>query len=78
MVAFLALADDLPPNSRIVGFAALNTLIQTGSFLGPTLWGLAAERTGSFKFALAVIPFLLLGAGAIVLATRFIVIRPSR
>ena len=75
MLGFLIVADDLHPSARVVGFAALNTVAQIGSFVGPTLWGLAANRTGSFHFSLSVIPFVMLAAAGIVLAKRRRVMR---
>ncbi|MFM7273857.1 MAG: hypothetical protein ACKO4A_08375, partial [Gammaproteobacteria bacterium] len=55
---------------RAVGFAAVNTLAQIGSFAGPALWGVAAQRTGSFQTGLAVIPLMFLVAAGIVMAMR--------
>jgi ACS family tartrate transporter-like MFS transporter len=70
MLGFLIIADDLNPSARVVGFAAMNTIAQIGSFVGPALWGLAADRTGSFHFGLSAIPFVMLAAAGIVLAKR--------
>lgn len=70
MLGFLIIADELNPSARVVGFAAMNTIAQVGSFVGPALWGLAADRTGNFHFGLTVIPFVMLAAAGIVLAKR--------
>jgi ACS family tartrate transporter-like MFS transporter len=70
MLGFLIIADDLNPSARVVGFAAMNTIAQIGSFAGPALWGLAADRTDSFHFGLSVIPFVMLAAAGLVLAKR--------
>ncbi len=70
MMAFLIPADSVHPSSRAVSFAALNTICQVGNFLGPLLWGLAADRTGDFKFGLRVAPFVMLASMAILLLTR--------
>jgi ACS family tartrate transporter-like MFS transporter len=70
MLGFVLIADALHPSSRVVGFATLNTIGQVGSFSGPALWGLAADRTGSFHFGLSVIPFVMLASAGIVVAMR--------
>jgi predicted MFS family arabinose efflux permease len=70
MLGILIIADELNPAARVVGFAAMNTVAQIGSFFGPALWGLAADRTGNFQFGLSVIPFVMLAAAGIVLAKR--------
>jgi MFS transporter, ACS family, tartrate transporter len=70
MLGFMLVGDGLHPAHRVVGFAAMNSLAQVGSFLGPSLWGMAADRTGSFTFGLSVIPCVLLAAAGIVLAMR--------
>ena len=70
MVGVLILADAAHPAARAVSFAALNTIGQVGAFVGPWLWGVAADRTGSFQLGLAVVPFVLAAAVAIVMAMR--------
>ena len=60
----------LHPKNRAVAFAAINTIAQVGNFLGPTLWGLAADRTGSFQLGLSAIPFILLIPLGMILAMR--------
>jgi ACS family tartrate transporter-like MFS transporter len=70
MLGFLVVADDLTPPARVVGFAAMNTIAQIGSFIGPALWGLAADRTGSFQLGLSVIPCVMLAAAGFVLLKR--------
>ena len=70
MLGILIVADDLNPSARVVGFAAMNTIAQIGSFVGPSLWGLAADRTGGFQFGLSFIPFVMVAAAGIVLAKR--------
>lgn len=70
MLGFMLIGDRLHPRQRAVGFAAVNTLAQIGSFAGPALWGLAATRTGSFEAGLTVIPGVFLLAAVIVLALR--------
>lgn len=70
MLGFMLIGDRLHPGQRAVGFAAVNTLAQIGSFAGPALWGLAATRTGGFEAGLTVIPGIFLVAAAIVLSMR--------
>lgn len=70
MVAALILADAVHPAARAVSFAALNTIFQVGAFIGPWLWGIAADRTGNFRFGLDVVPFGLAAAVVIVMAMR--------
>lgn len=60
----------LHPRNRAVAFAAINTIAQVGNFLGPTLWGLAASRSGSFQLGLNVIPLVLLVPLGLILAMR--------
>jgi ACS family tartrate transporter-like MFS transporter len=70
LLAFALVADDLRPSTRAVGSAAVNTIAQIGSFVGPALWGLAADRTGTLQFGPSVIPLVMLVAAGIVLAMR--------
>ena len=60
----------LHPRNRAVAFAAINTIAQIGNFLGPTLWGIAASRTGSFQFGLGAIPIILLAPFGLILFMR--------
>lgn len=61
----------LHPANRPVAFAAINTIAQVGNFLGPVLWGQAANATGSFQLALNALPLvLLLPLGLILLMHR--------
>lgn len=67
----LVLATEvLHPESRAVGYAAVNTIAQVGNFSGPILWGLAFDGTGDYQLALGVIPVVLLLAAAITLLLR--------
>ena len=70
MAGFCVVADELHPGARAVGFAANNTISQVGSFLGPLLWGIAADRTGGFRFGLAALPVITAVAIVIVLLRR--------
>ena len=60
----------LHPANRAVAFAAINTIAQVGNFLGPTLWGLAANHTGSFQLGLNAMPLILLAPLGLILAMR--------
>jgi MFS transporter, ACS family, tartrate transporter len=60
----------LHPANRAVAFAAINTISQVGNFMGPVLWGYAADRTGSFQSALTIIPFVLLVPLGLIMAMR--------
>lgn len=64
------LADTLHPHSRAVGFAAMNTIGQIGAFIGPLLWGIAADRTGGFRLGLEIIPAILALAIWLALSSR--------
>lgn len=65
----LVLATEvLHPDSRAVGYAAINTIAQVGNFSGPILWGIAADASGGYELALGVIPLVLLVSGAIAFA----------
>ena len=64
----LVLATEvLHPQSRAVGYAAVNTIAQVGNFLGPVLWGAAYDATGSAETGLAVLPVVLMAAALLVL-----------
>ena len=62
-------SSDLP-DARPVGLAAVNTIAQVGNFVGPVLWGIAADHTGSFTYGFGVIPFVVLAAIALIFAMR--------
>ena len=70
LLAWAPLSEAVPIAARPVSLAAFNTLCQVGNSLGPILWGIAAERTGSFRFALGVAPLLMLPALGLVLVMR--------
>lgn len=60
----------LHPENRAVAFAAINTIAEVGNFLGPFLWGFAADRTGSFQLGLSAIPLILLPWLGLILTMR--------
>lgn len=60
--------DLVPPAQMAVGTAMINTLSQTGAFIGPILWGMARDATGSFRLGfggLAVVEALALACALI-------------
>jgi MFS transporter, ACS family, tartrate transporter len=67
MLTMPAASEMLHPANRAVAFAAINTIAQVGNFLGPFLWGYAADRTGSFLLGLGVIPIILLAPLGLIL-----------
>jgi ACS family tartrate transporter-like MFS transporter len=64
----LVLATEvLHPQSRAVGYAAVNTIAQVGNFLGPVLWGAAYDATGSAQMGFSALAPILLVAAALML-----------
>ena len=72
-LAMPAASAQLHPATRAVAFAAINTIAQVGNFLGPVLWGYAANQTGGFELGLTAIPIILLVPLGLILFMR-----PSR
>ena len=70
MIGSIGVSEAVPIAARPVSLAAFNTISQIGNSLGPILWGVAAERTGSFQFGLNVAPIVMLPAVAVLLMTR--------
>ena len=70
LLSMPAASAQLHPATRAVAFAAINTISQVGNFLGPVLWGYAANRTGSFEFGLSVIPVILMIPLGLILVMR--------
>lgn len=64
MMGCLLVSRFVHPSARAAGLAMTNSLGQVGAFFGPLLWGIAADRTGSFDLGLkALAPLLLVAAG---------------
>ena len=63
-------SESLHPDARPVGLAAVNTIAQVGNFVGPVLWGIAADRTGSFSYGFGIIPFVVTAAIVLIFAMR--------
>ena len=47
-----------------------NTISQTGAVLGPLLWGIAADRTGSYHLGIALLLPFALGSATLALLVR--------
>jgi ACS family tartrate transporter-like MFS transporter len=60
----------LHPRSAAVGVAAINALGQLGSFVIPSLWGVARDATGTYHAGLAVVAVNFALAAAIILVLR--------
>ncbi|MDQ2859155.1 MAG: MFS transporter [Pseudomonadota bacterium] len=54
-VFWLAPGEAIHTAAAAAGFAAINAIGQFGSFISTWLWGVASERTGDFRFGLAVL-----------------------
>jgi ACS family tartrate transporter-like MFS transporter len=63
-------ADVLPLGILAVGAAAINSMNQVGGFVGPYLWGLAKDATGTYSLALTVMTGAMLLAAALVMILR--------
>ena len=50
--------------------AAINTMANIGSFIGPYLWGAAKDATGGYHAGLMAIPVAYLTAGLLILNLR--------
>lgn len=67
----LVLATEvLHPESRAVGYAAVNTIAQVGNFSGPILWGMAMDATGSPQLGFALLPVVLVAGALLTLTGR--------
>jgi MFS transporter, ACS family, tartrate transporter len=70
VMGFVIVGDGIHPGSRAVSYAALNMIAQIGNFVGPVLWGISADRTGSFTQGLVMAATLTIAAMMVVLAMR--------
>lgn len=67
----LVLATEvLHPESRAVGYAAVNTIAQVGNFSGPILWGVAMDATGTSQLGFGLLPIVLIAAALLILVGR--------
>lgn len=60
----------MPVRELAVGAAAINTLSQVGSFVGPIGWGVAKDATGSFHPALIALSLVAVGMAGLILVLR--------
>ncbi|MEI6643548.1 MAG: MFS transporter [Novosphingobium sp.] len=65
MVSRLILAAD-----RAGGLAMANTISQSGAFVGPILWGVLADRTGSYHLGVALLIPMMAGSAAFAMLVR--------
>ena len=66
-------ADILPIPLLAVGCAAINSINQVGGFLGPVLWGMSRDATGSFRPALSGLAIAtVLAIGLTLLLRRYV------
>lgn len=71
MMSSILISRFVHPSGRPAGLAMNNTIAQSGAFFGPLLWGIAADRSGSFTVGLAMlVPLLLLAAVICLLGER--------
>jgi nitrate/nitrite transporter NarK len=69
-VIWLIPSDRLTGRSAAAGVAAIGTIGMIGSFLAPFGWGVLKDRTGDYQAGIAILPFMFLLAGAVVLWLR--------
>jgi ACS family tartrate transporter-like MFS transporter len=69
-VFWLAPCETINQNAMAVSVAAINSLGITGGFVGPLLWGMARDATGSFRAGLMTLSAAFLGAVILVLLMR--------
>jgi len=60
----------VPAADRAGGLAMANTISQIGAFAGPILWGVLADRTGSYHMGVALLIPMMAGAAAFALLVR--------
>lgn len=70
MLPLAAVSRLIPAADRAGGLAMTNTISQGGAFLGPILWGVLADRTGSYHLGVALMIPMALGAACIGLLVR--------
>ncbi|MFM9935921.1 MAG: MFS transporter [Novosphingobium sp.] len=67
----------IPAVDRPAGLAMANTISQGGGFIGPLLWGIAADRTGSYDLGIALLLPMALGSATLALLARQASLRPA-
>jgi ACS family tartrate transporter-like MFS transporter len=69
-VFWLIPSDALHGRSAAVGVAAIGSIGMIGSFVGPYLWGLARDHTGSYQAGLLTLTVTYLTAAALIVVLR--------
>jgi ACS family tartrate transporter-like MFS transporter len=69
-VFWLAPCETISPNAMAVSVAAINSIGIAGGFVGPLLWGMARDATGSFRAGLMTLSAAFLGAAVLVILMR--------
>jgi ACS family tartrate transporter-like MFS transporter len=69
-VIWLAPGEAIQPSTAAASIAAINSIGQLGSFVFPTLWGLAKDQTGGFHLGLTLLPIPFLLAAVVVVWER--------
>jgi ACS family tartrate transporter-like MFS transporter len=67
---FVICTEVVPPRMAGVAVAAMNTLCQLGAFVGPWLWGISKDRTGTYHLGLMLVPLAFVAAMAVTLNLR--------
>jgi len=60
----------IPAADRAGGLAMANTISQSGAFVGPILWGVLADRTGSYHLGVALLIPMMAGSACFALLVR--------
>lgn len=77
MLPLAVISRLIPAVDRPGGLAMANTISQTGAIFGPLLWGIAADRTGTYHLGIALLLPMALGSAALALLARRASLRPA-
>jgi ACS family tartrate transporter-like MFS transporter len=69
-VFWLAPCQTISPSAMAISVAAINSVGIAGGFVGPLLWGMARDATGSFRAGLMTLAAAFLVAAALILLMR--------
>jgi ACS family tartrate transporter-like MFS transporter len=69
-VVWLAPCEAISPKAMAPSVAAINSIAFAGAFVGPLLWGMSRDATGSFRAGLITLSAAFLGAAILVLLMR--------
>jgi ACS family tartrate transporter-like MFS transporter len=67
---WLAPSETINQNAMAVSVAVINSVGMAGGFVGPLLWGMARDATGSFRTGLTAVSAAFLGTVVLVLLIR--------